>query len=463
MVTTRPTAPTYIIKRPRLTKLLDESEARIILLCAPAGYGKTTLAREWVETRAERVAWYSGGLEMADPAALATRLCGSLAGVGLFTGETARIAALAVSDAAPPELGEAIAAGVPQAPGGLLVLDDYQHAVGSAGAEQLLSAFITSCSLRVLITSRLMPTWLTPRMEVYGEALHIDTADLTFTTDEADEVLKGSRPEARALVVAQAKGWPAVIGLAARRGDQSREEQRLPTDLFRFLADDLFERAPDRLRDMLFLFSLCGADNLDVLEQVVGPELDSQLISAFEQGFITQGLEQRYEIHPLINAFLVEKLRTRKARERESLVATIVTRLASVRRWDDCLRTLRDFPTVNLIEDAFAQALSDLVALGRMTTIRSWIELAESCRSRSPLLMVAEAELALRERDHEKSIALAETAAGLLGNGELAAHAHLVAARAAHLQSDRATSQTELGFGAHAIETTSDARLRPLA
>ena len=46
VVTTRPAGQSYIIKRPRLTKLLDESEARIILLCAPAGYGKTTLARE---------------------------------------------------------------------------------------------------------------------------------------------------------------------------------------------------------------------------------------------------------------------------------------------------------------------------------------------------------------------------------------------------------------------------------
>ena len=34
----------HIIKRPRLTRLLDETEARVILLVAPAGYGKTTLA-----------------------------------------------------------------------------------------------------------------------------------------------------------------------------------------------------------------------------------------------------------------------------------------------------------------------------------------------------------------------------------------------------------------------------------
>src|SRR5947209_11162616 len=71
-------APNFIIKRPRLTKLLDDSEARIILLVAPAGYGKTTLAREWVSGR-EGVVWYSGRPAMADVAALASGLVGAFA------------------------------------------------------------------------------------------------------------------------------------------------------------------------------------------------------------------------------------------------------------------------------------------------------------------------------------------------------------------------------------------------
>src|SRR3954471_17560516 len=78
--TTQIAGPSHIIKRPRLTKILDETEARIILLCAPAGYGKTTLAREWVATRQEPVFWYSGGPAMADVAALAVDLAELLAG-----------------------------------------------------------------------------------------------------------------------------------------------------------------------------------------------------------------------------------------------------------------------------------------------------------------------------------------------------------------------------------------------
>src|SRR2546422_5758415 len=98
-ITTQPKAQSYIIKRPRLTRLLDESEARVILLCAPAGYGKTTLAREWVETQHARIAWYAGGLEMIDSVALATGLTACLSEAELFPESAARISALAASNA----------------------------------------------------------------------------------------------------------------------------------------------------------------------------------------------------------------------------------------------------------------------------------------------------------------------------------------------------------------------------
>ena len=72
-----PTAHSFTIKRPRLTKLLDDSGARFLLLVAPAGYGKTTLAREWTDGR-EGVIWYSGGPAMADVAALAAGVAEAL-------------------------------------------------------------------------------------------------------------------------------------------------------------------------------------------------------------------------------------------------------------------------------------------------------------------------------------------------------------------------------------------------
>ncbi len=48
----------HIVRRPRLTNLLDESPARLKLLIAPAGYGKTTLAQQWLESPERRDVWY---------------------------------------------------------------------------------------------------------------------------------------------------------------------------------------------------------------------------------------------------------------------------------------------------------------------------------------------------------------------------------------------------------------------
>src|SRR4051812_47580301 len=59
----------HIIERPRLTRLLDETSARVILLVAPAGYGKTTLARQWMRTHPQ--AWVRLTPACSDVASLA--------------------------------------------------------------------------------------------------------------------------------------------------------------------------------------------------------------------------------------------------------------------------------------------------------------------------------------------------------------------------------------------------------
>src|SRR5512146_3158982 len=65
-------ASRHIIERPRLTRLLDEATARVIMLVAPAGYGKTTLARQWLADRPH--VWFEARPSSADMAALGADL-----------------------------------------------------------------------------------------------------------------------------------------------------------------------------------------------------------------------------------------------------------------------------------------------------------------------------------------------------------------------------------------------------
>jgi ATP/maltotriose-dependent transcriptional regulator MalT len=60
-------------RRPRLTRLLDESSAQSIILTGPPGYGKTSLAAEWLGGHPS-VAWYRATEGSADLAAFSTGL-----------------------------------------------------------------------------------------------------------------------------------------------------------------------------------------------------------------------------------------------------------------------------------------------------------------------------------------------------------------------------------------------------
>src|SRR6266851_5715131 len=231
-----------MIKRPRLTKLLDDSEARIILLCAPAGYGKTTLAREWVETRSEAVAWYSGGAEMRDVAALAEALASSLRQLRLPEELSRRVRGLASLRQDPEAMGRVLAAAMRDEAHGLLVIDDYHNARSSPESELLIATLVAHSRLRLLLTSRSRPSWLTSRMAIYGEALVVGRPELAFTDEEARLVLTSQTSHSDPALLSQSQGWPAVIGLAALRGELQADLSRslLPADLYQYFAEDIY-------------------------------------------------------------------------------------------------------------------------------------------------------------------------------------------------------------------------------
>ena len=441
MVTTRPAAQSYIIKRPRLTKLLDESEARIILLCAPAGYGKTTLAREWVETRTERVAWYRGGMEMLDASALARGLANALRQVGIAKAAVSQLEGLAANAPDPQKLGRALAAGFLQPDDCLVVIDDYQYAE-SLEAESLLETFVMESGVRMLLTSRVRPTWLTSRLCVYGEGFLLEADRLAFTADEAREVLARDLPAtSKQGFVDQAKGWPAVIGLAARQLEAKAEPAAplLPAELYEYFAEDIFRRTPTRLRENLFLLALGGDANSAVTLELLGPGYDADIADAAERGFIVRRSAAEYEIHPLLRAFLISRLHELPSAAAERLVSSALAILASHQRWDECLIALSEFPNSQLIESLLERALPDLLTSGRLATVTKWLSIAPR-DARSAVLLLAEAEVALREGLVPHAQIIAERAAEVSTADDLTAQAHLVAARAAHLRGDVAAT-----------------------
>jgi hypothetical protein len=131
----------------------------------------------------------------------------------------------------PRGLAKAVSGGAP-GEDWILVIDDYHHALESEDAEAFLEELVSLTEFRLLITSRERPSWLKARRVVYGEAAVVEMEALAFTDEEALQVLGGHGAE----IVAEARGWPAVIGLAAMRGDSDVASGLPPDELYRFFA-----------------------------------------------------------------------------------------------------------------------------------------------------------------------------------------------------------------------------------
>src|SRR5436190_13955901 len=240
----------HIIERPRLTRLLDQATSRIVMLVAPAGYGKTTLAQQWLADKPH--AWYRGSTASADVAALAVGLADAAAEV--IPGAAARVRERlrATQDPARevPVLSEIVAEDLRTWPNtAWLAIDDYQFLADEPAAEELLDFMRRTTEIRMLIASRRRPSWATPRTLLYGEVYEIGRAALAMDRTEADAVLARRRTVEVPGLVALAEGWPAVIALAALTEKIPNED--VADALYDYFAEELYMEAdPDLQRGL---------------------------------------------------------------------------------------------------------------------------------------------------------------------------------------------------------------------
>ena len=124
-----------------MTRLLDESKAPILMLIAPAGYGKTTLAREWLEDRQH--AWYQATNASSDVAALAAGLAEAVSPLvpGVEEELQKRLRAVPAPEAEAEALGRALARELGSwPPDAVLGIDDYHLVTTSPAAETFMAA-----------------------------------------------------------------------------------------------------------------------------------------------------------------------------------------------------------------------------------------------------------------------------------------------------------------------------------
>jgi len=425
-------ASRHIIERPRLTRLLDETTARVILLVAPAGYGKTTLARQWLAQRPH--IWYAGRPASADLAALGTDFIEIAeqsvphVGSGLRSwlqaqrgpGEAARVADLLVGDLAnwPEQMWFAI--------------DDYQ--LLTPDAEHVIDRIRSIPNVNLVITSRRRPVWCSSRDILYGQVFEVDAEKLRMSDAEAAAVLQSVDAAAARDFIAIAEGWPAIIGLASFADAPFASGRRdLPPELHRYIAEELFASLTASRREGLAELSLLPSISLTRAARLLGEASDQVIAEGIRVGFLTDARSGALAMHPLLREFLYRKLLDLPAPSRESLIRNVVQFLIGEREWDEAFEVVRQFDMPDTLDDLLEASLYELLESGHLVTLSKIVAAGRSQGADESLLDLADAELAFREGFHERSQRLAEGAAERLReNSSFASKALTLAGNSAY-------------------------------
>jgi LuxR family maltose regulon positive regulatory protein len=425
----------HIIERPRLiARLREGGGARVSVLAAPAGYGKTTLARQWSERQPGPVAWYRTTRASGDVALLAVQLDDLLATIAPeLPREPEKVATIASVNPSPQPLGRAILRTFETLSQDVLLVVDEWEAARTDEAEELLTMLVEGLRIRFLITTRTRPDWFTPRLEVYGEGLEIGVDELTMTDEEAARVLTTVGAVAgRARLMRTAEGWPAVLGLAALSGDVDFTSSRvLSHTLYDFLASELLAAATEETQAGMMLLAVASVTDVEVARSILDSTTDEVLDDATARGLVAITDHKALSLHPLLRELLTRRFEDADDKTRESQLSR-ARKLLELRRWDEALCVAEVAKNAAFATEAIEAALDDLLAAGRTSSLQRWVAAARSAGAEGGLIDYAESEARLRANELDLAITLATQAAGSL-EGDLAARAHLVAGRAAHL------------------------------
>jgi LuxR family transcriptional regulator, maltose regulon positive regulatory protein len=301
-----PGARRGLVPRPRLSERLDRgaTSSKLMLVSAPAGFGKTTLLAEWLATGPalptdERcVAWLSLDRGDNDPASFWTYVIAALRTVAPGVGSSTL--ALLQELQPPPiqtvlttllnDLG-AIASDI------VLVLDDY-HVIDTRDVQDGMAFLLDHlpARLHVVIASRADPSLPLARLRARGELVETRAAELRFTPDEAAAYLNemmGLELTAQDVTALEERteGWIAALQLAAL-SMQGREDvagfiagfagdDRYVVD---YLVEEVVQRQSDRVQAFLLQTSILDRLSGPLCDAVTGQDGGRAMLEALDRG-----------------------------------------------------------------------------------------------------------------------------------------------------------------------------------
>ena len=284
-----------VVSRPGLFDQLRDA-ARVTVLCAPAGSGKSFLLRSWIseDGLTESTGWVPVGRDERDPQRFWMGVLGALR-------QTAPGAQVVGELTAAPDLdGWAIAERLLKDMMRLeepvwLVIDDV-HELGSDDAWRQLELLVMRGppDVRFVLVTRHDLQMGLHRLRLEGELTEIRAPDLRFTTDEARRLLTAAGadlPEAAfAMLYERTEGWAAGLRLAALSLVGHPDPERFAAEfsgsertVAEYLLAEVLERQPDEVRRLLLRTSVLDRVSGALADVVTGGSGSEAMLQELEE------------------------------------------------------------------------------------------------------------------------------------------------------------------------------------
>jgi LuxR family transcriptional regulator, maltose regulon positive regulatory protein len=425
-----------VIRRARLNSLIDSAVGgKGSLIAAPAGYGKTTLVVDWLQTSDFAPAWLSLDHWDADLPAFARALAAAVSsalGVDVPLGDERFWQPRTVGTV----LVNAIASADDYV---VLVLDDV-HAVQASDEVMATLSFLLERApenLHVVLTSRTRPPVPSlTRLIARREVATLGAADLAFDAREIRELLASlgrnvSDDEAEALFE-RTEGWAAALilgagadgppsgriavdGEAASGGAGSIAGPNVGLSLADYVHGEALDAVPDELRAFLRRVSLLPVWTPALCNDVSGRRDSERLLKEASQRvlFVAQHADEppAYRCHQLLRSLLMQQYRTEDPQRfadagREA--ADALSRFGLLNEAVDLLFELEEWTqAAALLEDIAPR----LVQQGQARGLAEWIDrLPREDQARRPNLQVWRARAAYKLQELDEALRLIEDA-----------------------------------------------------
>jgi LuxR family maltose regulon positive regulatory protein len=392
------------VPRPRLIERLDEgSQGPLTLVCAGAGYGKTTLVSAWIESLAARnqsatrqpVAWISLDERDSD---LGLFLRYFIAGLRtMFVDACPATFSLLQATRQPPSevLSATLINEIAVLPQDfILVLDDHHRVTGTAVPE-LLGEFERHWPqpMHLVLISRHMPALSLASWRAKGQLTEIRVRDLRFTRDEAAGYLELalrtplSQP-AIELLERRIEGWIAGLQLACLSLRDAEDPDGfvvglsgLDAGFAEYLADDVLSHQPAAIVSFLLQTAILDPFCVALCEAVISSEEEWSAAKCIEwverRNLFISSLDSHkewYGYHQMFRDVLLPRAMAELGRDRVSdLQRRAAAWFAQRGLVDEAVRHALAAGDCELAAGFIAQGLCDVLNREDRPTLDRWL------------------------------------------------------------------------------------------